>query len=127
MIRRPPRSTLFPYTTLFRSIPVRLHDRPQQMLQVVFVRYEVGRQRVEQLRVAGRVGRPQVVKRLDQPAAHQVAPEAIDNIRSEDQTTELQSQSKFVCRLFLFNDTATTEIYTLSLHDALPIYTRSTA
>src|ERR1017187_11031472 len=29
------------------------------------------------------------------------------------------------CVLFFFNDTATTEIYTLSLHDALPIYTRS--
>src|SRR4051812_9997685 len=31
--------------------------------------------------------------------------------------------SAFFCRFFFFNDTATTEIYTLSLHDALPIYT----
>src|SRR2546430_2573001 len=62
--------------------------------------------------------------------------------RSEEHTSELQSQSNLVCRLllekkkhthhininffyfffFFFNDTATTEIYTLSLHDALPIY-----
>src|SRR5689334_2664740 len=39
--------------------------------------------------------------------------------RSEEHTSELQSQFHLVCRLLL--DTATTEIYTLSLHDALPI------
>ena len=59
-------------------------------------------------------------------------------MRSEEHTSELQSRSDLVCRLllekkknglgfllqalfFFFNDTATTEIYTLSLHDALPI------
>ena len=46
--------------------------------------------------------------------------------RSEEHTSELQSPMYLVCRLLLeknfFNDTATTEIYTLSLHDALPIY-----
>ena len=45
--------------------------------------------------------------------------------RSEEHTSELQSPFYLVCRLLLeknfFNDTATTEIYTLSLHDALPI------
>src|SRR2546422_449744 len=59
--------------------------------------------------------------------------------RSEEHTSELQSRLHLVCRLllekkkkhdictpsllsfFFFNDTATTEIYTLSLHDALPI------
>src|SRR5574341_717187 len=50
--------------------------------------------------------------------------------RSEEHTSELQSPTNLVCRLllekkkkyfFFFNDTATTEIYTLSLHDALPI------
>src|SRR5689334_21977434 len=40
-------------------------------------------------------------------------------LRSEEHTTELQSQFHLVCRLLL--DTATTQIYTLSLHDALPI------
>src|SRR5574337_953975 len=58
--------------------------------------------------------------------------------RSEEHTSELQSPLNLVCRLllekkkkkknnfffFFFNDTATTEIYTLSLHDALPILHR---
>ena len=48
-------------------------------------------------------------------------------LRSEEHTSELQSHHDLVCRLlleknFFFNDTATTEIYTLSLHDALPIW-----
>src|ERR1035441_4989076 len=41
--------------------------------------------------------------------------------RSEEHTPELQSLRHLLCRLLLFNDTATTEIYTLSLPDALPI------
>src|SRR5688572_24689896 len=40
--------------------------------------------------------------------------------RSEEHTSELQSQSNLVCRLL--TDSARTEIYALSLHDALPIY-----
>jgi len=46
--------------------------------------------------------------------------ESYSSVRSEEHTSELQSRSDLVCRLF-FNDTATSEIYTLSLHDALPI------
>src|SRR3990167_79541 len=41
--------------------------------------------------------------------------------RSEEHTSELQSQSNLLFRPFFFNDPATTEIYPLSLHDALPI------
>src|SRR3990172_8331738 len=41
--------------------------------------------------------------------------------RSEEHTSELQSRLHLLFPLFFFNDTATTEIYTLSLHDALPI------
>src|SRR5216683_1179483 len=96
MIRRPPRSTLFPYSTLFRSFP----DTCQGSL-------------------------------------HGPSPlsEAVRK-RSEEHTSELQSRSDIVCRLlpekinieipgkgdFFFNDTAPTEIYTLSLLDALPIF-----
>src|SRR3990167_7054720 len=88
MIRRPPRSTLFPYTTLFRSIAVIV------CFMVV------------------------IVVNLGHAAYH-----SIDGLaRSEEHTSELQSQSNLVFPLFFFNDTATTEIYTLSLHDALPIY-----
>src|SRR3989338_8018158 len=41
--------------------------------------------------------------------------------RSEEHTSELQSHFHIVSLLFFFNDPATPEIYTLSLHDALPI------
>src|SRR3990167_2181287 len=87
MIRRPPRSTLFPYTTLFRSLLVG---------------------------IAGVLIEVLVLRRIYR------APELFQ-LRSEEHTSELQSQSKILCRLFFFNDTATTEIYTLPLHDALPI------
>src|ERR1043166_8033455 len=43
-------------------------------------------------------------------------------VRSEEHTSELQSRFRISYAVFFFNDTATTEIYTLSLHDALPIY-----
>src|SRR2546430_6708799 len=76
MIRRPPRSTLFPYTTLFRSLQEQL-DRHRG-------------------RVAGgtRPPGPRLLRarRLDRPhPAH----------RSEEHTSELQSQSNLVCRLLL--------------------------
>src|SRR2546430_1822048 len=70
-----------------------------------------------------------------------IALNATVKTRSEEHTSELQSQSNLVCRLllekkktailytrsilFFFNDTATTEIYPLSLHDALPIWIRN--
>src|ERR1043165_8557574 len=42
--------------------------------------------------------------------------------RSEEHTSEIQSRGLISYAVFFFNDTATTEIYTLSLHDALPIF-----
>src|SRR3989338_6864943 len=45
----------------------------------------------------------------------------ISSNRSEEHTSELQSQFHLLFPLFFFNDPAPTEIYTLSLHDALPI------
>src|SRR2546422_87486 len=45
--------------------------------------------------------------------------------RNEENTPLIQSPVHLLCRAFFFNDTATTEIYTLSLHDALPIWIRS--
>src|SRR3990172_5221751 len=43
------------------------------------------------------------------------------DLRSEEHTSELQSQLHLLCPLFFLKDTATTEIYPLSLHDAPPI------
>ena len=70
--------------------------------------------------VISTAGIPVAVSKL---VAEQVAQR--NKARSEEHTSELQSHHDLVCRLLLeknfFNDTATTEIYTLSLHDALPI------
>src|SRR5687767_15637982 len=90
MIRRPPRSTLFPYTTLFRSRKAgvidhraaELHDdaRRGRDLRVVPVpgRRDVGHPRRAAVRIA--------------PGVH---------LRSEEHTSELQSLAYLVCRLLL--------------------------
>src|SRR4030043_1505 len=87
MIRRPPRSTLFPYTTLFRSQASRCpcywlcreSDRPH-------------------------------------PGLH------TRHWTPDRKSTRLNSSHGYISyAVFFFNDTAPTEIYTLSLHDALPI------
>src|SRR2546427_7143511 len=75
MIRRPPRSTLFPYTTLFRSAP-RGRRRREGICRGGGQARARGRQR-------GRAGGPRA------------------GIRSEEHTSELQSQSNLVCRLLL--------------------------
>src|SRR2546430_9150880 len=88
MIRRPPRSTLFPYTTLFRSREARQHA-------------------------------PETVdpdERLVQLSEHQPlcvvlgggGVRRIDRLRSEEHTSELQSQSNLVCRLLLEKKKITT-------------------
>src|ERR1043165_4463145 len=88
MIRRPPRSTLFPYTTLFRSA---------ERFTLRDARYVLPLRR------------------------HGVVARVASRPRSEEHTSELQSRGLISYAVFFFNDTATTEIYTLSLHDALPI------
>src|SRR2546427_8052905 len=69
MIRRPPRSTLFPYTTLFRSVEFQLEVALTNEVPGLLVR----------LQVSSQVASP----------------------RSEEHTSELQSQSNLVCRLLL--------------------------
>src|SRR5438034_2467392 len=79
MIRRPPRSTLFPYTTLFRSVQAK------------------GLEPAGERAAAGGVGR----------STHLAPPPAVrvwgcaDRVRSEEHTSELQSHSDLVCRLLL--------------------------
>src|SRR2546429_6041369 len=88
MIRRPPRSTLFPYTTLFRS--QRGADG-------------AGRPAGEQRPVAG--GHAPVVHVLASPAAQlrsrALRDERAAEVRSEEHTSELQSRLHLVCRLLL--------------------------
>src|SRR3989475_5671849 len=83
MIRRPPRSTLFPYTTLFRSDPRHPVERRREAL----------RAEAAQLRTGPAAGdAPRGAARRDRGA---------DRRRSEEHTSELQSQSNLVCRLLL--------------------------
>src|SRR3712207_8168196 len=95
MIRRPPRSTLFPYTTLFRSAPERPHrgdGRPQGRVRAEDEQDEhrpVDRQVAEQL---VRAEEPQ--GRVERDAGDQ-------HDRSEEHTSELQSRQYLVCRLLL--------------------------
>src|SRR3712207_7511015 len=90
MIRRPPRSTLFPYTTLFRSgyIAPEAGQAPTMAL---------ARARAE--RVANELGRPGVARERIQVQGR--GPVAFDLARSEEHTSELQSRQYLVCRLLL--------------------------
>src|SRR5205823_10190896 len=77
MIRRPPRSTLFPYTTLFRSWEASLITAP----------FHAGDQTVGTIGVVGPT-------RMDYLSA-------MASVRSEEHTSELQSLAYLVCRLLL--------------------------
>src|SRR2546430_13485599 len=88
MIRRPPRSTLFPYTTLLRS-PAAIQPLDAEAGRQGQVRHaEVGPVRVL-LDLPGVVLRSEEARVLTRPD------------RSEEHTSELQSQSNLVCRLLL--------------------------
>src|SRR5256885_6727861 len=90
MIRRPPRSTLFPYTTLFRSACV----TPGHDLAVVM---EEGDQRAHRERSQCRDVAADVVAER-RPCTPQACRE---QLRSEEHTSELQSPCNLVCRLLL--------------------------
>src|SRR2546429_3528817 len=89
MIRRPPRSTLFPYTTLFRS-----HVRGAEQ-----------ERRSQCRRCAERVARRDVER--EEPQRHDAGPDQArdetlgEERRSEEHTSELQSRLHLVCRLLL--------------------------
>src|SRR2546422_2739296 len=85
MIRRPPRSTLFPYTTLFRSLRASRQADPGAAR---------GMRRKRKDKLTVRVPNPAapVKQRLKTPA---------HKVRSEEHTSELQSRLHLVCRLLL--------------------------
>src|SRR5258708_18759817 len=88
MIRRPPRSTLFPYTTLFRSIRIALAEKGLAD-RVEFVVIDVP---------GGAHKRPEFLA-INPSAAVPVL--ELDDGRSEEHTSELQSPDHLVCRLLL--------------------------
>src|SRR5687768_17662124 len=81
MIRRPPRSTLFPYTTLFRSQAAALLDRDEG--------------------VVGQDRHPEGDAALGHLAPDPPQPDQAQGLRSEEHTSELQSRLHLVCRLLL--------------------------
>src|SRR2546427_1867377 len=89
MIRRPPRSTLFPYTTLFRSIEPTESESKEELDRfcdaLIAIREEI--REIEE-------GRQAPGNNLLTNAPHTLE-------RSEEHTSELQSQSNLVCRLLL--------------------------
>src|SRR3712207_6791018 len=121
MIRRPPRSTLFPYTTLFRSVPPSSRT-PCDLIRrgrSTACRWWPPPCRTETTTTPGRSSTRQVLR----PTELQRSSRGGRGSRPRDRkSTRLNSShAKISYAGFFFNDTATTEIYTLSLHDALPI------
>src|SRR5690348_469576 len=129
MMTRPPRSTLFPYTTLFRSLG------------------DIGCHTFDPIFRALKLGPPTSVEASSTRVNEEMYPLASKvtfHFRSEEHTSELQSPVHLVCRLLLekkndgrgalaggdarachsirlYDDDPPPQIYTLSLHDALPI------
>src|SRR5438552_11827081 len=100
MIRRPPRSTLFPYTTLFRSV------------EVVGDRHEVEPGLLCSPRIGDEVARRMLF-------ARQRVPERSHERRSEEHTSELQSPDHLVCRLLLEKKKKTKTYKTYILKEVL--------
>src|SRR3989442_2858949 len=92
MIRRPPRSTLFPYTTLFRSLPVDQDASP--------IGVDESRQKAHEGRLPGPV-RADERDRLAPLHLQVDRARRPERGRSEEHTSELQSRPHLVCRLLL--------------------------
>src|SRR2546430_5897894 len=98
MIRRPPRSTLFPYTTLFRSSAVRV-TLTDTGLSLTPLRFRVTPLIAPAIWLLEEV----ISSGCSEPAPPRktAASWASTRLRSEEHTSELQSQSNLVCRLLL--------------------------
>src|SRR2546430_12763476 len=97
MIRRPPRSTLFPYTTLFRSAGasmVAIECDPSRIEMRLKSGYLDAQARtVEEAKT--------ILAQSGKPVSIGLLGNAAELVRSEEHTSELQSQSNLVCRLLL--------------------------
>src|SRR3712207_7908060 len=85
MIRRPPRSTLFPYTTLFRSARVLVRAEHADLLR------HPGSSQPRRRHAAGHHSQDQLI----------AVRAGVVDVRSEEHTSELQSRQYLVCRLLL--------------------------
>src|SRR2546427_3817172 len=93
MIRRPPRSTLFPYTTLFRS------EKWKLLVTGTYLRYPLGDKSDDFRWTVGQ--RFTLLQNLALRLEYNHRDHDNDVMRSEEHTSELQSQSNLVCRLLL--------------------------
>src|SRR3712207_8042296 len=102
MIRRPPRSTLFPYTTLFRSdlAGVQVVERVQRPVEGVLLRVQGDLPRLREHHELGQVGVG----------------------RSEEHTSELQSRQYLVCRLLLEKKKKNEQLVQITPLCLCPIY-----
>src|SRR3989454_4669919 len=89
MIRRPPRSTLFPYTTLFRS-PLRVHRFSRPAVSTAHAPVRTTRRSDAEMH-----------RRVVNKQGVTVSPRPDLRVRSEEHTSELQSPCNLVCRLLL--------------------------
>src|SRR5207249_8238340 len=97
MLRQPPRSTLFPYTTLFRSsIPLTKYVEIRSDNRRFVLETLVDRTYLPIDRQFGEVGLNVAWEYVDRPP-----PETLAAARSEEHTSELQSRFDLVCRLLL--------------------------
>src|SRR4051795_596809 len=118
MIRRPPRSTLFPYTTLFRSRIWYAAQHARHGSTAVSVELDGEAPRSEE-HTSELQSPSHLVCRLllEKKTTARSSPPSPSRSGSSTSPTCRPRRSS----VLFFNDTATTEIYTLSLHDALPI------
>src|SRR6266487_193856 len=130
MIRRPPRSTLFPYTTLFRSRRLLFHRRVRsQHHQKARAHTARSEEHTSELQSPVHlVCRLLLEKKndvdVDPAAAAPAAAGSADEFQVHAVPTPVSYGGMPAPRfwqILFFNATATTEIYALSLHDALPI------
>src|SRR3712207_7454485 len=98
MIRRPPRSTLFPYTTLFRSLVSSTWDKANELEAALPVRF------CAMLIIQRR-------RSIEIPSRDLII---CEDPRSEEHTSELQSRQYLVCRLLLEKKNETSHIYSPS-------------
>src|SRR3989304_5237459 len=136
MIRRPPRSTLFPYTTLFRS-SIRRHKQCSGLLTprcsfCCLIRSEEHTSELQsRLHLVCRLllekNKREIInyewneKNPRETTAGTRVAAAARVATPRASTGDLPPAPPEALPVLFFNDTATTEIYTLSLHDALPI------
>src|SRR2546430_10040247 len=100
MIRRPPRSTLFPYTTLFRS---GVHDVILPAENKMNVEEDLTPEQLENINIhyVKSISEVLEIALPSTPREEKQDAEEREKVRSEEHTSELQSQSNLVCRLLL--------------------------